>query len=340
MRKYIKITIAVFLLMGMFLTPPVWAAQEDKESLPQPCLGVRLDPNPLPELLTKHLQLNENQGLLIVNVMEHSPAAEADLQRDDIIVTFEGRDVSDYRAFVDAIRKKNVGDPVTLEIIHLGQRRQVKITLAACDQEGSWKYPFSRLEDELQKQRRFPGRVFRLEPGEKSWRQIPWQDMPEPLHRYFHQQRVIRIDDKLELEITGDPRSDEARITVRDLKENKEFHITPDNIDQLPKEYRQPVRDALENAEKTAPDSDFRPDWPQPEMPRGYREFDIDRFKENMQREMQEFQERLMREMDRRLEQLEKSHRLLRQKLNQLLEKQPADETPESPQEKEDSADL
>jgi len=61
-------------------------------------IGVRLDPHRLPRLLTKHLQLEQGQGLVILNVLKDSPADHAGLDRDDIILTLQGELVTDYRA--------------------------------------------------------------------------------------------------------------------------------------------------------------------------------------------------------------------------------------------------
>ena len=120
-------------------------------------VGVALDPSPLDSLLAKHLRLDADEGLLIRNVQLDSPADKAMLERDDIIVGFEGEPVRRFDDFVGAIHEAGIGTEVTLEVIHLGQRKSVELTIEAKPDHLKWKHHFE------------PERTERIRPG-RIWR--------------------------------------------------------------------------------------------------------------------------------------------------------------------------
>ena len=165
--------IAAIVMLVLFLAGSGLLAQSDSTDV-RPYIGVLLDTTPLPDLLVKHLGLSPGQGIRIQNVHRGGPADKAGLERDDIITGFEGEDVVDNEAFVDEIRKAGVGAEVSLEIIHLGQRKTVTLTLEAMEGEFDLKYP---LEPEIVQLWR-PGKIFQLRPGDENWIEILKDGMP------------------------------------------------------------------------------------------------------------------------------------------------------------------
>ena len=141
---------------------------ESESADERPFMGVLLDPASLPGLLSKHLGLPIGQGLRIQNIQKDSPADKAGLERDDLIIRLEGQDVHDYERFVDGIRKAGIGAEVSLQIIHLGVRKTVKLTLKPFEGDPDWKYPHE--PQAVQSWR--PGRFFRLEPGDGDWKEL------------------------------------------------------------------------------------------------------------------------------------------------------------------------
>ena len=107
----------------------------------RPYIGVMLDPAPLPDLLVKHLNLAPGQGIRIANIHCGSPADKAGLERDDIIIGFQGKDVDDQQKFVDDVRKAGIGTEVSLQIIHLGKRKTVMLKLEGMKGDFDLKYP-------------------------------------------------------------------------------------------------------------------------------------------------------------------------------------------------------
>jgi hypothetical protein len=218
-----------------------------------------LDPAPLPDLLVKHLGLSPDQGVRIMNVHNGSPADKAGLERDDIIIGFQGEDVRDYEKFVGAVRKAGAGTEVSLEIIHLGKRKTVNFKLEAFKGDFDLKYP---PEPEIMQWWR-PGKIFRLKPGEKDWMEILGDNVilkegvpPEirvNLNRFFKDLYTFQhsVDgETYTITIEGNPDDEDTVIIVR--MDDTEYKTTLDKIDELPEKYREAAEQALKEARKSS----------------------------------------------------------------------------------------
>lgn len=78
------------------------------------------------ELLRAHLKLG-SKGLLILEVREETPAAEAGLQQDDLIVSINDNDLENLPQLVDAVSKSD-GAAVKLSILRAGDRQEISVT--------------------------------------------------------------------------------------------------------------------------------------------------------------------------------------------------------------------
>ena len=314
---------------------------ESESTNERPFMGVLLDPAPLGGLLSKHLGLPVGQGLRIQNVQKESPADKAGLERDDLIIGFKGQDVHDYERFVDAIRKAGIGTEVSLQIIHLGVRKTVKLTLKPLKSGSDWKYP--QEPEAVQSWR--PGRFFRLKPGDEDWTEMFRDGIPTDIdidmkkffnevHSYHHSN-----GENYSVTIEGNPNDEDSTITVR-VGDDK-YTTTVKEIDKLPEKYREAAEKALENARKTSKKSksDGRfnvlpwrtpPDW------RGY--FDrlhprnyapvlpFDRGEEIFDKIQEQ-----MREMRKRLEKLEERHGEILDRFSRERDEKESDEKEKSP---------
>lgn len=229
-------------------------------------MGVLLDTTPLPDLLVKHLALSPGQGVRIGNVHRGSPADKAGLERDDIIIGFQGKDVDDYDTFVDNVRKAGAGTEVSLAIIHLGERRTVKLTLEPVTDNLDLKYP---PEPQMVQSWR-PGKVFRLRPGDNDWIEILRDGVPQDLdldvnldlRRFFRELYMYHHSDGESYTITieGNPDDEDATITVR--SGDAEYKTAPKKIDKLPEKYHAPAEQALKDARKASTETKAdRPSW-------------------------------------------------------------------------------
>ena len=333
-------TITTLITAIVLLSTGAAVRGESQSISERPFMGVLIDAARLPGLLSKHLGLPVGQGLRIQNIQKDSPADKAGLERDDLIICFEGQDVHDYETFLDAIRKAGIGTEVSLQIIHLGVRRTVKLTLRPFEGEPDWKYP--REPEAVQSWR--PGRFFRLRPGDEDWKEMLRDNMPRDIDidvkKFFKELRTYHHSNGEDYSVTieGNPNDEDSTITVG-VGDDK-YTTTVEEVDKLPEKYRRAAEEALESARKTSQrrkldgqvDITWRrqPDW------RGY--FDklnprnygpMPRF--DRSDEIHDRIQKQMHEMRERLDVLEKRYR---EKLDGFLDKRDEKE----PEEKEESA--
>jgi serine protease Do len=96
-------------------------------------IGVRYIP--LTQQIAKQNDLPTTQGALVygnrasVAVLPGSPAAKAGLKEGDIIVKYNGQEVTEKAPLSGYITKSKVGETVTLTILRDGKQQEVKVTL-------------------------------------------------------------------------------------------------------------------------------------------------------------------------------------------------------------------
>lgn len=286
---------------------------------PQGFIGIQLDPTPLPELLTKHLRLKANQGIRILNVSKDGPADKVGLDRDDIIILFQGKEVGDADEFVNAVHQLPLRSQVTLEVIHLGQHKTVEFELGPMEGEPQWKYPV-----EAQVEVSWgPGRIFRLGPNGGNWIEIPFDSMPNigdlPLMKRFFAERYLshHVTDGEDYTITieGDPKDENTQIVVQSGP--AEYSATVGTIGSLPEKYRASAKESVESAKKSASQRLHLggklplPEPPNAEMYRKYFDnitlprFDPNQWSDKKDRMIEKLQGQ-MDKLQQRLEQMEK----------------------------------
>lgn len=90
-------------------------------------LGVQLT-DLTPELRT-HFGVGEDNGVMISRVIDDTPAWRAGLEVGDIITAVDGREVTSGGAFAGAIRTREAGEQVSLDIWRDGRLETVTATL-------------------------------------------------------------------------------------------------------------------------------------------------------------------------------------------------------------------
>ena len=246
----------------LFTTGMAFCA-DSQSSDTHPVIGIALDSAPLPALLIKHLGLQQGQGIRIANVLKGSAAEEAGLDRDDIIIGFQGKDLYDGDTIVKAVQQAKAGDEVSLQIIHLGQRKTVTLKLKVVGNTSDWKYP-----NEPQAESFFqPGRVFRLTPGDQGWTQIFNDQLPgdikSNINSFFNEiySYHYNTDGKqYSVTIEGDPNDNASTITVK--IDNDQYKTTIGELDKIPEKYRDAAKNAIESAKQKRSNRDFSiPNW-------------------------------------------------------------------------------
>ena len=81
------------------------------------------------------LKLPNDRGVLVTEIVDDSPADEANLREDDVIVEVDGKPVSTSKELRSILRDYEDGDEITLKIIR--NNRSKEITLALGSQRDS-----------------------------------------------------------------------------------------------------------------------------------------------------------------------------------------------------------
>ena len=81
--------------------------------------------------------LSVDSGAYVANVYSGSGAAEAGIEKGDIITKFDGNNVESASDLMLDIRAKNPGDKVTLEVNRNGETKQIEVTLGSDDSSQS-----------------------------------------------------------------------------------------------------------------------------------------------------------------------------------------------------------
>ena len=296
------------------------AADTDSND-PRPYIGVMLDAAPLPDLLVKHLEIEPGQGIRIANIHRDSPADKAGLERDDIIVGFEGGQVNDRQQFVEDVRKAGIGTEVSLQIIHLGKHKTVTLKLEGLKGDFDMKYP---PEPEIVQSWR-PGKIFKLKPGEDNWMEVfkdnfhidnlP-SDVDVNIKKFFKEIYTYKHSSDGEdytVTIEGNPNDVESTITI--VAGENEYKTTLKEIDKLPEKYQKAAGQAIKDARKATKSRKFYQHFETPSF--DWQSY-TDRFRHNFKYpdmpfrpgdEMFDAIKEQMKELQQRLDKLEKWHK-------------------------------
>lgn len=97
------------------------------EGFPRWFVGLIVEP--IDPALRSHFDLPKDAGVLVESVMPGSPAAEAGIKPNDIIVTANGRNVSSLEALKAEVSKAgSEGKSMNLEVIQRGKKAVLKVT--------------------------------------------------------------------------------------------------------------------------------------------------------------------------------------------------------------------
>ncbi len=92
-----------------------------------PRLGVRV--HELDKYLASYFDVDAYEGVLVLEVMEDSPAEEAGIKAGDVILRIDDEKVHDADELCEILADYDEGDEVTLEIVRHGKRQRLTVTL-------------------------------------------------------------------------------------------------------------------------------------------------------------------------------------------------------------------
>ncbi|MBV9319530.1 MAG: trypsin-like peptidase domain-containing protein [Mycobacterium sp.] len=91
---------------------------------------IGIQPGTLTPQVARQLRVNRSAGVVVLAVVNPSPAADAGIQPGDIIVTVNGRDTPNSDVFSAVIHQTRPGDKVGLTLIRAGATQQASVTVA------------------------------------------------------------------------------------------------------------------------------------------------------------------------------------------------------------------
>lgn len=91
-------------------------------------LGVSIQP--ITPDLAKQFEIKEEKGALVGDVVEDGPAEKAGIQRGDVIVEYDGKDMTDPSSLRNSVAATPPGKKVTLSIIRNGKKQKIDVTIA------------------------------------------------------------------------------------------------------------------------------------------------------------------------------------------------------------------
>lgn len=177
------------------------AGDEDKAvvQFPEVWIGVRV--TPIPEALAAHLG---DEGLMVANVAKNSPADKAGLKQYDVIVSLNGKEISDSKALISGVGEIGPNGEGSLVVLRDGKRKEMSIRPAkrpSGDVEFKYEETPDAIEDEKVNAR---GGMLKLLPGGMMELEDLGQlkDLPLLLKNHL---KDLKIDLPREFQVDIDP---------------------------------------------------------------------------------------------------------------------------------------
>jgi S1-C subfamily serine protease len=75
--------------------------------------------------------ITEDKGVLIMNIVPNSPAAQSGLEAGDVIVKMDGKAIRQSETVQQVVQNKNVGSPVNVEVSRNGRKLDLEVRTGA-----------------------------------------------------------------------------------------------------------------------------------------------------------------------------------------------------------------
>src|SRR6266566_2801427 len=106
----------------------VTAQLMDRGKVTRGWIGIAMEP--LTNELAQSFGLREARGAVVARVYPGGPAAAAGIEKNDVVLTFEGAPIEDYRQLQRLSADAEVGKTVKLEIVRNRERRTIQLRVA------------------------------------------------------------------------------------------------------------------------------------------------------------------------------------------------------------------
>lgn len=75
------------------------------------------------------VSMSSTQGLLILEVVEGSPAQKADIEIGDVLLSYNGKVITDFKSFRKLLYSSRIGESVKLVVLHNGEEKSIEVVL-------------------------------------------------------------------------------------------------------------------------------------------------------------------------------------------------------------------
>jgi serine protease Do len=113
-------------------------------------LGVKIQS--ISEDIGESLGVPENTGALVAGVTPDSPAAKAGIEAGDVILKFDGKDVTTMRGLPKLVAQAPIGKTVEVEVQRQGQKKTLSVAVGMLDDEEDKPEPATEEKKEEQPQ--------------------------------------------------------------------------------------------------------------------------------------------------------------------------------------------
>lgn len=96
-------------------------------------LGVKIQS--ISEDIGESLGVPENTGALVAGVTPDSPAAKGGVEAGDVILKFDGKDVTTMRGLPKLVAQAPIGKAVEVEVLRQGQKKTITVTVGLLEEE-------------------------------------------------------------------------------------------------------------------------------------------------------------------------------------------------------------
>lgn len=173
--------------------------------------------------LRNYLDVDERYGVLVNEVAEASPADDAGLEREDVILRFDGKRIRDPEDLQRVVAKTRPGKKVTLEVVRDGKQQTLSVKMAERPRE----YAASKSG----KLRRAPF-AFSFGEHRRAWLGVQMHELNADLAEYFE---VGKRDGVLILSVEKDSPAERAGLRAGDVLTaiNDEKVSTPEQVQDI-----------------------------------------------------------------------------------------------------------
>ena len=180
LKRGLLFMILLAFLASMITTAPV-VAKEHKGGSKIGWLGVYIQD--ITKDMKEALDLKSKRGVLVRDVVNDSPADEAGIEQEDVIIRFEGKKVRNSSHLTSLIRDSSPDEEVELKILRDGKERIITVTLGKRPRDLlSYEYEF---EPFLREAKRIKPHTYSFCFFSGSRIGVKVQDLTEQLGEYF-----------------------------------------------------------------------------------------------------------------------------------------------------------